>query len=328
MHPLIPSTAFYVAADARHFPGLVGLINSLRLVGHDEAIYVGDAGLTESQRQRLDNHVTLVPTGAEASPHLAKAVAPLAHPAEVMVLVDADVIVTRSLRDLIQVASPGRVVVFTDDVAHRFDDRWPGLLGLGQLRRQPYVNSGVVVAERALGTTLLTQVSAGCAKIDVGLTAFAGGASEYPFYYLDQDVLNPVLATFDSDLVEILEHRLAPFPPFRGLRLLDKTVLRCAYEDGVEPYALHHVQAKPWLAPTHWNVYSQLLGRLLLQPDVALQLGRDEVPLRFRAGTAARIDRHRAGALASLAGMRGRLGLRRELARHMRRFRATDGFGR
>ena len=44
-------------------------------------------------------------------------------------------------------------------------------------------------------------------------------------------------------------------------KILDEATLRCAYDDGVEPYALHHVARKPWLAATRWNVYSRLVAR-------------------------------------------------------------------
>ena len=42
--------AFYTVTDSHHFLGVVGLVNSLRLVGHDEPVFVTDAGLTAEQR--------------------------------------------------------------------------------------------------------------------------------------------------------------------------------------------------------------------------------------------------------------------------------------
>ena len=309
-----PTTAFYVPADANHFLGLVGLINSLRLVGHDEPVYVTDCGLTESHRHRLADHVTLVEAGPTDAPHLAKAVAPLAHPNDVMVLVDSDIIVTKPLTELIGDARSGKVVVFTDTI-NRFDERWRELLGLGQLRRQPYVNSGLIVVERGIGETVLEQLAAGCAQVDVKRTVLANGCSDDPFYYLDQDILNAILATCAREQLELVDHALAPFPPFRGLDVVDEVSLRCSYQDGREPYALHHVLSKPWLAPTRWSIYSRLLARLLLGSDVAVPVRRDELPLRLQPGALAWLEKRRSDAIASLAGLRGRLGLRRELAR-------------
>ena len=46
-----PAAAFYCVADERYFLGAVGLINSLRLVGHTEPIFLLDCGLTAAQRR-------------------------------------------------------------------------------------------------------------------------------------------------------------------------------------------------------------------------------------------------------------------------------------
>lgn len=317
-----PDSAFYVAADSSHFVGVVALVNSLRLAGHDEPIYVGDCGFVESHRRRLEEHVTLVPTNDVRPPHLAKLIAPLAHPADVMVLIDADIVVTRSLAPLIDRASQGTILVFQDRVAHRFDEhreRWSTLLGLDPLPSRSYANTGILVADRVLGLRLFEQVAATHDVVDVERTVLANGRPEYPFYYLDQDLVNAFLATHPAEQVELLEHRLAPFPPFAGLRVLDEATLRCAYADGVQPYALHHIARKPWLHPTRWNPYSQLLGRLLLSHDVALPLRREELPLRLRTGAVAWLEKRRSHGLAVLHGMRGRLGLRRKLAARLGR---------
>ena len=314
MHGTIPSTAFYIAADSRHYVGLVALINSLRLVGHDEPIFVGDCGLVGVHRHMLADHVTLVETDGARTPHVAKMVAPLAYPSEVAVLIDADIIVTRPLTGLIDRARAGRIVAFADRVDHRFDVRWSELLGIGPLRPGPYVNSGLVAAERTLAAALLENVARGCEQIDVERTVIANGRSDYPFYYLDQDVVNAFLGTYPPETRDVLEHRLAPFPPFPGLRVVDDGSLRCSYRDGVEPFALHHIAKKPWTAPQRWSVYSRLLGRLLLSEDVALRLRVDEIPLRLRPGAVAWLEKRRSDVLATVGGMRGKLGIRRKLA--------------
>ena len=46
-------TAFYCVADERYFLGAVGLVNSLRLLGHGEPIVLLDCGLTGEQRDLL-----------------------------------------------------------------------------------------------------------------------------------------------------------------------------------------------------------------------------------------------------------------------------------
>ena len=100
---------------------------------------------------------------------------------------------------------------------------------------------------------------------------------DYPLLYADQDVLNAILAArVGEDRVVALDPRLAPMPPFAGLRVVDERALRCAYDDGTEPYVVHHFIVKPWLEPTHHGVYSQLLRRLLIGDDVAIRVPDDE----------------------------------------------------
>src|SRR6266508_2253741 len=79
--PGVREAGFYCVADRRYFLGAVGLVNSLRLVGHDEPIYLLDCGLTVEQRELLAPHVTLVAAPTEAPPWLLKTVAPLSRPA-------------------------------------------------------------------------------------------------------------------------------------------------------------------------------------------------------------------------------------------------------
>src|SRR5215210_3394157 len=130
--------AFYTIADGRYFLGAVGLVNSLRLLGHREQVFLLDCGLTKSQRNLLAPHVTLVSAAGDGPPWLRKAAAPALHPAEVMVLIDADIVVTRPLKDLIE-RSPAKVTAFRNE-RDRFIPRWGELLGLGPIRRGPYLS--------------------------------------------------------------------------------------------------------------------------------------------------------------------------------------------
>ena len=80
------SVAFYTVTNAHHFIGVVGLVNSLRAVGHREPVYVTDAGLQPDQRALLERVVTVLdaPDGRRAE--LAKLFAPARSSAEVIVL--------------------------------------------------------------------------------------------------------------------------------------------------------------------------------------------------------------------------------------------------
>ena len=276
--------AFYCVADERYFLGAVGMINSLRVVGHDEPVFVLDCGLSTEQRELLRPHATLVDAPVDAPPWLLKTIAPLRHPAEVMVLIDADIVLTRSLGELIERAAEPRVVAVENDM-DRFVAEWGELLGLGPVRRQPYVSSGLVVAGQPLGGELLGLMDELQEKVDFDNTFWRANVSDYPFLYGDQDVFNAILAShFEREALVALPNSLAPNPPFTGLKVIDPASLRVARGDGTEPYALHNFYRKPWLARTRSNPYSRLLTRLLLGSDVPLRLDPRLLPLRLRTG--------------------------------------------
>ena len=288
------SAAFYCVADSRYFLGAVGLVNSLRLVGHREPIYLLDCGLDDEQRRLLEGEVTLVGAPQHAPPTLLKTIAPLAHPADVMVLIDTDLIVTRRLEEPIAAAARGRVVAFRNDT-ERHVPEWGELLDLGPVRPQPYVSFALVAFDRALGTEVLRLLAERQAQIDFERTYWRERRiTDYPLLYADQDVLNAILASrVEPDRLLALDQALAPLPPFSGLRVVDERALRCAYADGVEPYVVHHWLAKPWLEPTHHGVYSRLLRRLLVGEELAIRVPERLIPLRFRAGLRAYAERTR-----------------------------------
>lgn len=293
-----PKAAFYCMSSRLYFLGVVGMINSLRIVGHTEPVFLLDCGLTDEQREILGGHVTLVPapSSADPEPFLLKAVAPLEHPADVMVLIDADMVVCRPLTPLIEQAAEQRVVAFKDNI-DRFVSAWGDLLGLGATRRQPYVSSGLVFLGGTVGHQVLRLMDRSRSRVDYERSHFAENVPDYPFMYLDQDILNAVLATcVEPDRTVILDKRLAPIPPFRRLQVIDERTLRCAHADGTEPYVLHQFVRKPWVEPMYHSPYSRLLARLLLGPDIAIRVPEEEVPLRMRSGPLARLERRRVDA--------------------------------
>lgn len=289
-----PGAAFYCVADARYFLGAVGLVNSLRLLGHDERIFLLDCGLTPEQSRLLGSQVTLVRAPSDAPPTLLKEIGPLRHPAETMVLIDTDVVVTRPLTELIENARGGRVVAFKNDL-DRFLPAWGELLDLGPVRRQPYLSFAFVAMGGSVGPRILRLIADRQARIDFDRTYWREQEmTDYPLLFADQDVLNAILATsVEADRVVALEQRLAALPPFEGLTVSDEHSLRCAYADGVEPYLLHHWLVKPWLERTHHGVYSRLLRRLLVGSDVAVRVPEAGLPLWMRTGVLAYAERKR-----------------------------------
>lgn len=289
-------TAFYCVADDRYFLGAVGLINSLRLVGHDEPIYLLDCGLTPAQRRLVSAQTILVTAPTQAPPTMLKTIAPLAHPAAVMVLIDTDMIVTRALSEPIAEARRGRVVGF-EDVVDRHLPEWGELLGLGPLRRHRYLSFGLLALDRRKGTEVLRLLGDLQQRIDFDRTYWRERRfTSYPFLYADQDVLNAILAAHvRPEQLLALDQRLAPLPPFSGVRISDEHTLHCE-SSGPDPYVLHHWLIKPWLEETHHGVYSQLLRRLLIEDDVAIEVPIDQIPLRLRTGVRAFAARNRVNA--------------------------------
>lgn len=279
-----PPAAFYCVADARYFLGAVGMINSLRLLGHREPIFLLDCGLAPRQRELLEPHVTLVPGPRDVPPYVLKTIAPLRHPAEVMVLIDVDIVATRSLAELIAKAREGRVIAPQNDT-DRFVPEWGELLELGPVRRQPYVSSALVFLGPGVGEQVLALMASLIDRVQLDQIFDRRNDPGYPFFYPEQDVLNGILSSrVERDRTVALAHRLVPNPPFPGLGRPDEATLRCAYRDGTEPYALHHFAIKPWLEPTFYSPYARLLRRLLIGEDVQVQVREGELPLRMRTG--------------------------------------------
>lgn len=321
----MPSTTIYSISNERFFLGLVALINSLRLHGHDDEVVIVDCGLTKHQRDQLAAQATLLRAPPGVEPHLLKYVGPLQEPADVMLLIDADMLITSPLDPIVADVRAGKVVAFADPLADRFFESWQELLDLPTLRRQPYVNAGFLGFPRERGLGLLERLRRDQTLIETEETIWTGGSANRPTYFADQDLLNALLASVvPSTGLAILEQDLAPHPPFMGVRVVDVDRAACAYADGRAPFLLHHMlKQKPWLTPRRPTAYSDLLPRLWLGDDVAIRLNQTDVPLRFRAGLAATAERRRAAAAALLHETRGRLGLRRYVrARRRARQRA------
>ena len=318
--------AYYTAADARFFPGVVALLNSLQLAGASGPLFVVDCGLTEDQKRRLAPHATLVPTHKGLHPVLQKATGPIAHPAEVMVIIDSDILVTRPLEPLFAGARGGAIIGFEDQY---FRDRtfseWSSL-GLGTPKVRPYVNCGLLIMSRTTGEELLPVFVELQERLDPERAHFGGAPKSAegtnPFYFADQDILNALFSTrFDGRIVT-LEQRLAPVPPFEGLNLLPDAPLSCAYADGVVPYGLHHILEKPWLSSVEPSVYSEIFRRVVSAPEAPLRLGSREIPLRLTTTRLAPVARASASfRRAAHRRVRGKLGLRPMIERSVRRLR-------
>ena len=203
--------AFYCMSSDLYFPGAVALVNSLRMTGHQQPIHLLDCGLSEPHRELLANEVELLEAPRDLPPYMLKTVAPTIRPAETMVLIDVDMVVTRSLDPLLDPAAGGRVVAFKDDI-DRFCAEWGELLDLGSVEPRPYVSSGLVVLSGDVGARVLRLWDERQARADYGRSWFERRDPEYPLLFLDQDVLNAVAgseAVRPGELV-VVDGELAP----------------------------------------------------------------------------------------------------------------------
>jgi len=284
---------FCTLADARYYLGLVALVNSLRLQGHNEPISVLDLGLTAAQRANLAGECEFVevPPGPPRHPWLLEPVACRADAAEIVVYVDADIIVTRPLHDLIARARSGHIVVFPDELPERWFAEWQEIFDLPQLpRRQVYVNAGFLAVSTVRHPTLLDEWARCCDTI----IGYPTASDDYrnivtPVGLSSQDALNAVLM---SEVREVALD-VQPFgaevqkPQLRRAKVHDVHTLRCTF-DGRPVTLLHHWGArKPWETKVRGNTlnaYSTCLRRLLVANDVAVPIDPHEVPRWLRPG--------------------------------------------
>lgn len=286
---------FFTISDARFFPGSVGLINSLRLTGHDNNVVVLDCGLTQSQRKILEPHCTLFEVPRELggyAPYKYKAFPYMLHPKGTVAIIDSDILVTGALDPLIKLAQQGKICVFPDPENERWFEEWQELFELsGSLRHQTYVNAGFVVFSACHWFNLLERWWQSCERIFSHATIFDGAAWDTPLSQSDQDALNAVLMS------EIPVGAIAFQPKeryifrqgdnFESVQISDVEKLTCISRGG--PALLLHwcMGPKPWeswLTVKRNDAYVQLLRRLLVGKDVAIKVPPKELPIWLKPG--------------------------------------------
>jgi hypothetical protein len=237
-----------------------------------------------------------------------------------MVVLDADVVVTRPLTPLFADARLGRIVAFEERIPERFFPEWSEL-GLGEPTRQPYVSGGHFLMSAETGGEFFPLFGGLQPGLDTASGVYASrdrsDPAGDPYFYADQDLLNAVLCARFVGRVTRLDRSTWAYPPFSGLTLSDDG---CAYPDGTVPYLLHHFWKKPWLSPLAPNVYSELFTRLVTDRDAPIRLGRGDIPLRLRNSRLAPVDRWRAAAQRTAhSRLRGKLGIRPVVEREVRK---------
>jgi hypothetical protein len=292
----MPAPTFYTIANARYFPGLVALLNSLRLSGNAGELVVLDLNLSEDQRARLGPHGRLVRPAAtrDVHPIVLKPFPRLLKPRGVVCLIDSDMIVVGSLTSILRRAAGGKVCVFADHKSHhgRWFAEWSDMLDLrAPLRRQTYVNSGFLCFSADKHPELLQRWWELCERIPPEQVF---SRAEQPFWAGDQDALNAFLASeLEPGAVDVLPDTGEAYPDdLLQVEILDVRTLDCRLR-GERPLILHYAlgpkawDQKAWLRLRN-DAYIRLLPRLLFDDDVPVRLQRQEVPFWLRPGRAAR----------------------------------------
>jgi hypothetical protein len=294
----VSDPTYYTVAEAAYFPGTAALLNSLRLTGNVGELVVLDQGFTDGQRARLAQYAKLVDVRDEqvAHPSGLKSFAAKLDPSGIVVLIDSDMVVTRSLDPFLEHASVGRICLFADPpvTRNRWFAEWAEVLDLrAPLRRQVYMNAGFVALSVESWPGLLARWHDLCRRIPAE-QVFADDVSQ-PFWAGDQDVLNALLASeIPPDAVAVLpENAVADRDRLGRVRIEDSRTLECSLE-GQPLTILHHSLGRKAWQPDAWlrlrdGAYIRLLPRLLFGDDVTLALGRGEVPFWVRPGRAARV---------------------------------------
>lgn len=285
--------SFYTVADKRFFAAAAGLVNSLRVMGHEEAITVLDCGLTSEQRELLRAECRLVtpPVSGPINPQLLKSFAHTLNPAGTVVILDSDLLVVGDLRPILREAANGRICINADPESTRWFAEWEELFSLtGPPRKQPYMSSGFIAFSVDHWPKLLVQWWELCQGIRSLPTAFYG-EPDSPTAQADQDALNALLmsAVPEASLFVLPEEALPTMEQFRRrVRVVDERSLSCSF-DG-RPVTLLHpsVTTKPfetdrWLDQGQ-SPYPRLLRRLIVGSDVRIRASPRDLPRWLRPG--------------------------------------------
>jgi hypothetical protein len=289
------TATFYTVAEARFFAGAAALLNSLRLTGNDGELVVLDCGLLPEQRARLEPHATIIdpPQAVTQNPYLIKPFPSQLEPYGIVVIIDSDIIVTRSLQDIIALAGAGKICVFPEHAGTitRWVPEWEEVFALRRpLRRDHYRNAGFVALSLDYWPGFLERWWELAQHIPTDRTMHVGTEFIDPFWGADQDALNALLMSeIEPEAVFELPFLEAPREWWlRQVEVVDVRTLECRL-DGVTPAVLHYTgKPKPWQQQAWMRVraraFERLLKRLFFESDVLVPLQRTELPVWLRPG--------------------------------------------
>lgn len=279
---------FFTIADESYFPGLVGLLNSLRLAGHSEPVTVLDRGLSTRQKEAISPHCDIVSLAVDVrNPcHLTAYPSQLGYRG-VVLLIDSDVLVLERLGEAIREAGNGRICMYRDPDEGRCFPEWEEIFDLREpLRSQPYYQTHFVAFSTEAWPDLLDRWWEALQKI-WHLPSFMEGASmrgsatSQP----DQDALNALLM---SEVPAGAVHELpsgehAMTGRMSEVAVSDRDSLSCSWQ-GQRVRMLHcEGHPKPWSvellkARRNTHCFLPLLRRVLTDGDATVRVPNRLLP--------------------------------------------------
>jgi hypothetical protein len=290
IRPARVKASFFAVANDRYFPGAAGMLNSLRITGHDHEVVFGDCGLMPDQRVRLERHGRIVgiPAAEDRDPTLLKSFPHALEVDGILVFIDSDMIVTDDLEPVLELAAEGKICAFADPEVDRWFAEWEELFALNdQLRAQPYISAYFVTWSQSHWPNLLARWRELCQRIPPGATLRQGATNAGPLAQGDQDALNALLMSeVPREALAILPDAESPVWRLTRVRVVDERALACRF-DGHVPKLLHaDGSRKPWQTRMWWRVrndaYVRLLRRLLFADDALVSVDESEVPIWLR----------------------------------------------
>ncbi len=298
------TVTYVVTVDSKYFLGAVGLMNSLRLTGHQGAIVVNDVGLTDYERAILSKtcEIRRLPSEGFGLPVFSKTGIHEFGLTGTIVLLDCDMIITSDLTPVLREAAVGQICVFGSSDDPRYFPEWADLFHLrSPLRRAPYVNNGFVALRADLWQDrFLRRWHEVCDLVRAErsrLPQFLGDDDSHPLAYPTQDPFNALLMSeIPGESVTLFDIGLATPPNYEATtRVVDSTSLKCT--NGSEtPFLLHYWdKPKPWSPDArttlHFDAYVDLLARTLDADDLPLRVSRKELPIWLRQDHVGRLVR-------------------------------------
>jgi hypothetical protein len=272
--------AFYTIGDSRFFPATVGLLNSLRLTGHRDPLYILDCGLSPVHRGLLEEHSSVISIDRTraANPTLFKPILPSVQMSGVVVVMDSDAIVTAPLEPVLREAAAGRIVAVPDPESDRWFAEWQRVFDLSAVpRHQPYVSAGFAAFSVDHWPDLLPRWGDACRRIRFHPTIHEE-AVDGPTAQGDQDALNALLMTeVPGEAVSLLPVEAVPVGEReRETRVRDLASLSCTHRGTSTLVVQATGRPKPWgrraWAGVGYGAYLRLLRRCLTGPGLTLRV--------------------------------------------------------